>query len=218
MYKTLFNFITNPYIPERKNPSIIDLIKLYGIFLLAYIPLILIISVGSKELGITRVNFSEKSTIFIVYGVFLAPVIEEFIFRSWFKWSRKNSIILIILFVALIVLSFIRTKTLIYVAVMFILGVIFFSISKSLKHEISELISTNIKYFYWGSSIVFGMIHASNFVGNIWCLIGFSFILGSPQIVAGLIFGYIRLNYGLRYSILIHVFNNSLLLFSLFHK
>lgn len=218
MFKTILKFITNPYIPERKSLNIKDLIKLYGIYLLAYIPLILIISVGCKQFGITRINFSEKSTVFILYGVFLAPVIEEFIFRSWFKWSRKYLAILIVLFVALIALSFIRTKTLIYVAIMLILGIILFCVSKSRKQEIKELISLNIKYFYWGSSIVFGLIHASNFVGNIWYLIGFSFILGSPQIVGGLIFGYARLKYGLRYSILIHVLNNSLLLFFLFHK
>jgi len=218
MYKTLFNFIANPYIPERKNPNIKDLIKLLGIFLLAYIPLILIISVVCKKLGITRVNFSEKSTVFILYGVFLAPVIEEFIFRSWFKWSRKYLVILIILFVALIALSFIRTKTLIHVAIMLVFGIVLFSVSKVRKQEIKELISLKIKYFYWGSSIVFGLIHASNFVGKIWYLVGFSFILGGPQIVAGLIFGYVRLKYGLRYSVLIHILNNSLLLLYLFHK
>lgn len=218
MFKTLFNFILNPYIPERKKPLIKDLIKLFGINLLAFIPLRLIIIFVSKKFGITQVNFFELSTLFILYTVFLAPVIEEFVFRSWFKWSRINSIILIILFVALIAVSFFRAKTLFCVVIMLILGIILFSLSRARKQKVIELISTKIKYFYWGSSIVFGLVHASNFVGNIWYLIGFSFILGSPQIVGGLIFGFTRLKYGLRYSILIHILNNSLLLFSLFHK
>jgi len=218
MLKILLKFISNPYIPERKKPSIKDLIKLFAFYLLASIPLAIIIHFVTKALGITHIDLFKKPTLFILYGVFLAPVIEEFVFRSWFKWSRTNSIILVFLFVALIGLSFIRTKTLFYVAIMLILGIILFWVSKSRKQEIKELISTKIKYFYWGSSIVFGMIHASNFVGNIWYLIGFSFVLGSPQIVGGFILGYTRLKYGLRYSILIHILNNSLLLFSLFHK
>jgi len=218
MFKTILKFITNPYIPERKKPSIKDLTKLFAFYLLAIIPLAIIIHFVTKELGITRIDFSNKTTTFILYGVFLAPVIEEFVFRSWFKWSRKNSIILVSLFVALIGLSFIRTKTLFYVAIMLILGIILFFVSKSRKQEIKELVSTKIKYFYWGSSIVFGLIHASNYTGNIWYLIGFSVILGSPQIAGGFILGFIRLKYGLRYSIYFHILNNSLLLFSLFHK
>jgi len=218
MYKTLLKFITNPYIPERKRPSVKDLTKLIGFLLLVYIPLSLLIFFVCKKLSLTHVEFFKKSTLFILYGVLIAPVIEEFVFRSWFKWSRKYSIILFVLFVALIILTFFRTKTLFYVVVMLILGIILFTISKSRNQEIRELVNTKIKYFYWGSSIVFGLIHASNFVGNIWCLIGFSFILGSPQIVGGLILGYIRLNYGLRYSILIHILNNSILLLSLFQK
>lgn len=218
MYKTLLKFITNPYIPERKNPSIKDLAKLIGFLLLAYIPLSLIVFFVCKKLGITHVEFFKKSTLFILYGVLIAPVIEEFVFRSWFRWSRKYSIILIILFVALIALSFFRTKTLFFVVILLILGIILLAVSKSRGQEIGELVNSKIKYFYWGSSIVFGLIHASNFVGNIWYLIGFSFILGSPQIIGGLILGYTRLNYGLRYSILIHIVNNSILLISLLHK
>ena len=218
MFKTILKFITNPYIPEREKLTIKDSLKLIGFQLLAYIPLFVITYFVSKKLGIPHIQYTDKPTLFILYGVFIAPVIEEFVFRSWFKWSRKNSIILFFLFVTLIGLSYIRTKTLFYVVIMLILGIILFSFSKSRKQEIKELISTKIKYFYWGSSIVFGLIHASNYNGNIWYLIGFSVILGSPQIVGGLILGFIRLKYGLRYSIFFHILNNSLLLFSLLHK
>ena len=159
MYKTLLNVITNPYLPERKNPNTKDFAKLLVIFLLAYIPLNLIISFVSKKLGITHVDFSEKSTIFILYGVFLAPVIEEFIFRSWFKWSRRYQIILIILFFALIALSFIRTKTLIYFAIMLILGIILFfgfkskkARNKRINKHTNKVLLLGFFYYFWISS------------------------------------------------------------------
>jgi uncharacterized protein len=218
MFKMILKFITNPYIPERKRLTIKDSLKLIGFQLLAYIILGLIIHFMSKKLGVTHIDFSKKPNMFILYGVFLAPVIEEFVFRSWFKWSRRNSVILASLFMLLLFLSFFRTKTLFYVVIMLIWGTILFFVTKSKNITINQLISTKISYFYWGSSIVFGLIHASNCTGNIWYLIGLSFIWGSPQIVGGLILGFIRLKYGLRYSISFHILNNSLLLFSLLHK
>jgi membrane protease YdiL (CAAX protease family) len=81
------------------------------------------------------------------------------------------------------------------------------------RKRIESFIASNFKYFFYSSSIVFGLMHSSNFTGNIYLILTFSVILGGPQIVLGLILGYIRMNHGLKYSFLFHmVVNTSLIL------
>jgi len=73
------------------------------------------------------------------------------------------------------------------------------------RDKVELFIASKFKYFFYGSSILFGLVHASNFTGNVNYILAFSFILGGPQIVLGLILGYIRMNHGLKYSILFHM-------------
>jgi len=82
--------------------------------------------------------------------------------------------------------------------------------------KIHSYISKNIKFFYYFSAISFGLMHLFNFSSNIYLILLFSVFLVGPQIVAGFILGFIRLKYGLKYSILFHMAVNSQLLLMLF--
>jgi len=73
--------------------------------------------------------------------------------------------------------------------------------------------SSNFKYFFYVTAIVFGLLHSTNFTGNIYIIMAFSPILGGPQIVTGAILGYIRMKNGLVYSILFHILFNSVFIF-----
>jgi uncharacterized protein len=218
MYNTFLKYLRNPCIPERKSPSLKEFVKLLFLNGLLFIPAALLSYFVANKLGIKSIVFPRGSALFIFYGVFLAPILEEMVFRSWLKWSKRNIYILLIAIILVIALSFFRHRFQ-HVGIILLLScIVIFLIYLLRCKNIEQFINKHFKYFYWGSSIAFGLIHASNLTGNIWYLIGFSFILGSPQIVGGFILGYIRMNYGLRYSILFHLIINSNLLFSLLHK
>ena len=218
MLKILFRFIINPYIPTQRKPRIKEFIRLLFIDILLTIPLVIFCSFVAKELKISHVEFSKESTLIILYAVFAAPIIEEILFRSWLKWTKRNIYILIITLISVVGLSFFRHRFQ-HIYIMLILLLLVVALIYLLKNiKVEPFIAKHFKCFLWSSSIVFGLVHASNCTGNIWYIIGFSFILGSPQIVSGFILGYIRMNYGLRYSILFHFLVNSSLLLSLLHR
>ena len=218
MLSNLFRFIINPYIPTRRKASLKEFIGLLFIYALLSIPLVIISSSVAKVLKCTHAEFSKESSLMILYGVFVIPIIEELICRSWLKWTKRNIYILIATFIFLVGLSFFRHKFQ-YIYIMLFLLLLVALLTYLLKNtKVEPFINKHFKYFYWSSSIIFGLLHAFNFSGSIWHLIGFSFILGSPQILAGFILGYIRMNNGLRYSILFHILINSSLLLYLIHK
>lgn len=218
MITSLYRFIFNPYIPTRKKANLKEFIRLLFVYALLTLPLVIISSFVAKVLRVTHVEFSKESTLLILYGVFGAPILEEIIFRSWLNWTKRNIYILIATFFLLVGLSFFRHKFQ-HIYIMLFLMLLVVILTYLLKNiKVKPFINKHFKYFYWGSSIIFGLVHASNYSGNIWYLIGFSFILGSPQIIGGFILCYIRMNNGLRYSILFHILVNSYLLLSLLHK
>jgi len=75
--------------------------------------------------------------------------------------------------------------------------------------EISNLYSeNNYKLLYWGSILFFGLAHGINFsFSNSWYLL-FIPLLILPQILAGFILNYIRVKYGIKYSIEFHLLIN----------
>lgn len=71
--------------------------------------------------------------------------------------------------------------------------------------------SPNFKWFYYLSALIFGLVHIFNFEN--WRLIlPFFWIVTSAQIFLGLVCGYIRVTYGLRYAILLHALYNLVLI------
>jgi membrane protease YdiL (CAAX protease family) len=65
------------------------------------------------------------------------------------------------------------------------------------------------KYVFYIIVLIFGFIHLSNFKISTTILI-VSPLLVAPQIIAGLLLGYIRVRLGLLYSILLHALFNGL--------
>ncbi|WP_293052911.1 CPBP family intramembrane glutamic endopeptidase [Paludibacter sp.] len=121
---------------------------------------------------------------FIIVGI-VDPVIEELIFRLPLRYQYN-----------------------------YIFKAIFSLVADldRLTPEQEESIITNFrqKYFGWffyPMAILFGCIHISNFQGYNELLLWMP-LLTSIQFIAGLFLGYIRIKYGLIWSIFYHAFNN----------
>ena len=66
------------------------------------------------------------------------------------------------------------------------------------------------KFAFYGFALLFGYVHISNFEISTNVLL-FSPILVAPQIYLGLVLGYIRVRFGLLWSILMHAVYNGIL-------
>jgi membrane protease YdiL (CAAX protease family) len=206
-------YLKNPFYCESRKPSIYTFIALIFFYLLASISIGIVSFIVCKAFHLVhnKQEWSPLKTILI--GILLAPFYEEVLFRSLlrFKWSSIH--IFVPTAIAFVALSIYKSKFILPILLsLFVLGLFLFVTIVS-RIKIESFITSKFKYFFYSSSIIFGLLHASNFTGNIYLILTFSFILGGPQIVLGLILGYIRMNHGLKYSILFHlVVNMSLIL------
>jgi membrane protease YdiL (CAAX protease family) len=66
------------------------------------------------------------------------------------------------------------------------------------------------KWYFYGTALVFGLVHLSNFpnLSEIWYLFP---LLICPQLCLGLFLGYVRVRFGLAWAILFHAAYNGIL-------
>lgn len=140
----------------------------------------------------------------------LAPVYEEIIFRSWLKLKKVNVILILVTLSVFVVIGLFDSK---FIAVIFefafLLGFSVLLLTLGRK-RMENFVATKFKYFFYASVLVFGLLHATNFTGNFWVILGFAPLLGSPQLILGYILSYIRMQNGLVYSMLFHMSVNAL--------
>ena len=205
---SLICYLKNPFYCESRKPSIYKFIALLFFYLLASISIGIISFIVCEAFHLVhnKQEWSPLKTILI--GILLAPFYEEVLFRSLLRFKRSSILIFVPTAIAFITISIYKSKFILPILLsLFVLG-LFLCITIFSKKKIEAFITSKFKYFFYSSSIIFGLLHASNFTGNIYLILTFSFILSGPQIVLGLILGYIRMNHGLKYSILFHLIVN----------
>lgn len=214
----LWSYLKHPIYKSGVKPKIIDFVYLLLIYLASIIPIALVSYIICNLFDITHNEIELSVPQIILIGMILAPVYEEILFRSLLRFTRNNVLLFIVNLIVLISICIFKSNILPAI----ILSVIFLSIIYLLiKYPISKIdlfVSSNFNYFFYASSLSFGLVHTFNFTGNIYLIAAFALILAGPQIVLGHILGYVRMNYGLRYSILFHMIVNSSLLLSVLHK
>ncbi|MEM8726982.1 MAG: CPBP family intramembrane glutamic endopeptidase, partial [Pseudomonadota bacterium] len=73
------------------------------------------------------------------------------------------------------------------------------------KKAVPSWFSRHFGWFFWVSTIAFALVHLANYQQGPLPLL---LVLVIPQFVAGTIFGYARVHYGLWSSILLHALHN----------
>jgi len=206
-------YLKNPFYCESRKLSIFKFIALIFFYLLATISIGIISFIVCEAFHLVhnKQEWSPLKTILI--GILLAPFYEEVLFRSLLRFKWSSILIFVPTAIALSAFSIYKSKFILPILLsLFVLGLFLFITIFSRK-KIESFITSKFKYFFYSSSIIFGFMHVFNFTGNTYLILTFSFILCGPQIVLGLILGYIRMNHGLKYSFLFHlVVNMSLIL------
>nr|MBC7612007.1 CPBP family intramembrane metalloprotease [Pseudopedobacter sp.] len=213
MLKQLLSYIKGPTVCSLRRPKVSNFISLFFINLIFTIPIAILINVLLKRFSLTdtiksEIDFTSLKFVFII--VILAPIFEEIFFRSLLRFTKQNFILFSASITFIIAYEIFKSRIIFVIILTFILfSFVFFVKSYSLKN-VALFINSRFKYFFYGSSLIFGLLHASNYEGNLYLILLFSFILGGRQIIGGFILGFIRMNYGLVYSILFHITLNAI--------
>lgn len=180
------------------------LAKILGVHLLLTIGLIFIIDatleVRDFETSLKR-GFDESPIIYFLFGVIVAPLWEEMVYR--YPLKRGVRLWWPLIFGTLFLLNF-ELLVLQILMVIFLLSICIFRIRQS----------RFITYFTIGISIlVFGLIHMENFlVEDIEQMKFIELILTFiSQIFGGIILTFIRLRYSFKYGVVYHGVYNAIL-------
>ena len=223
---SIYTYLNSPAViplPGQQKMSVMLLLQLLAICLIAgfaggsfsgiLIKSHLIPSPGPSVLD--RKNLSPFE--FFMGAVIIAPVMEELIFRAQLR--RFSVSLLFIAFVCGLILSGIVHSAWGFLISPIVFGLIFLIYRFTLAGSVSRKFGFWRKLFPWHfhfTALCFALVHLANFEKGI-SLLPLGILYTLPQLFIGLVLGYTRMNYGLRYAVLLHSLYNlsfALLLFS----
>ena len=145
----------------------------------------------SLDLGDHKLEkiYKESPIFFILSGVVLAPIFEEFFFRF-----------------------FITFRFAFYFTLPLRLVYNYLGIARKIQlFNMRKTWEKTFPYVFYLSVVAFGLVHITNFEGYrsyLWAIP----LLTLPQLVIGVFLGYTRIRYGLIWSILFHSMHNAIFL------
>ena len=215
----LLNYLKNPVYNTRREPRLKYFLFLFFISFLAALLFGIISNIICTQFQIKRIESGNLTLLkTILLGIILAPISEEILFRSLLRFKKINLVLFIAVITTFIAIAAYDSK-LKSVVVLSIILLAFLSLLLIFHgNKIESFISSNFKYFFYATALTFGLLHIFNYTGNIYLILAFSLIIVGPQIVAGFILGFIRMNYGLVYSILFHMAINFFGIILMGHK
>ncbi|HQG72456.1 MAG: CPBP family glutamic-type intramembrane protease [Tenuifilum sp.] len=200
-------FLKKPYIVNKQNK--IDW-KYFFTLLFSYylilLPVGVFIKIINSIFNITQKQVNLELFPKIVLALFIVPIIEELLFRLILIINKRN--LIIFSSITLILSTYNLLKSNYYFSIILftlsILAVLFLSRS----FEIRSIITKYYSIYFYAIAIIFGLMHFKNYNG----IDGFLYLwipfLVFPQILMGAFFGYIRIKFGIIYSIIFHMIIN----------
>ena len=153
---------------------------------------------------------------FLLMGIVIAPLIEELMFRSWLGGKRAAILGLPILAAALAVLTTaeLDLPPILTFGLAMGLGVLILAVARQYASRTDGQRTTArhrlFPYAFYGSAILFALLHLSNYEGGLSSPIMLLAVL--PQGIMGLLLGYVRMRFGILPVILFHAAYNAFLI------
>jgi membrane protease YdiL (CAAX protease family) len=152
----------------------------------------------------------------LLWGVILAPIVEEVIFRSWLGGRRACILGLPILVSLFAVATAASAKVSPPIIIAIVAGLTAFVVA--LARQLAVLTPEGQKdarwrlfpFAFYGSAVLFAVIHLSNYEGGLSSPIMLLAVL--PQALVGLVLGYVRMRFGLPQAIIFHALYNLVLI------
>jgi len=202
-FTNLLSFLKSPYLPETYTPiKPKTFLVLLVLTLSIIIPYALILdAAGMDQFDHKLEELLKKSKwIVAIAAIFLAPLLEEPIFRLHLD-LKKSSIWWGIGLSVLMLGEVWWPVALLWVYLFFLL------------YRLSKGNPLSLKYVLWISSALFALVHMGNFsdfdYGRYFYWV--PFMVGA-QFMAGLVLSYIRLNHGMKWGMIFHGVYNAVLI------
>jgi uncharacterized protein len=185
--------------------------KLLAFFYFISVPLGLITGLIIKVLKFHETEFDYSSLKILFAGLMLGPIIEEFLFRFLLIPRHINIVIFTCFSFCLAMISLLKGSN-IYLIIFLTLGFIsfLFCLNTTYLRKAQKFLLNHYCFYFYLSCILFGFYHITNYIPVNYKLILVMPIIVFPQMVIGVFLGYIRMKFGILYSILFHSITNVL--------
>jgi uncharacterized protein len=202
-------YVLNPLYIKSEKIEWSLFFRLLLFFYFISVPLGLVVGLLIKLLNFhdTEFNYSTLKILFV--GIILGPIIEEILFRLLLMPKYKNIIIFFGFSVCIAFISLIKGSNL-YLIIFLTFGIISFLFCQNKKYlrKAQRFLLNHFNYIFYLSCILFGFYHITNFMPVNYKLIFIMPIIVFPQMVVGAFMGYIRMKFGITYSIIFHSITN----------
>lgn len=171
--------------------------------LCAVLVLIPFMILAKKVTGADSFHWNDSWTFYFSI-VLIAPILEELVFRNALKYSRVAIAIAIGLILRMICKNFITQPDYIPTAIgLCFLSIPFIAIAlKYVDSALKNLWINNFHFIFHAVAIIFGLVHLSNYdhINNYFLAIP----LIASQVISGYVLGFIKMKFGILYSISLH--------------
>ncbi|MEO5640375.1 MAG: CPBP family glutamic-type intramembrane protease [Sphingomicrobium sp.] len=215
-------FVLRPVLPlERERfgaRAVGEVGQLLSLNVLIDLVLVVGLSWLATRLGIKTPEFGELKqygpVVTLAVGALGLPILEECVFRGWLTGKRRMLWLVLVLMGAvgsLLLLKLVSGGGQYKAIVLVLIGwtvVVGLTLWRA-KGEAPAWFARAFPGLFFASAVMFGLAHVSNYdLSRPWLLLPFVV----PQTIAGLIFGFARVRYGMWANIALHATSNALFL------
>lgn len=220
MWAELADFVRRPLLPGERQKfgarAVGEVAQLLALNVAISFALVVVLGWLATQWGVTPPNLEKlggwgAGTMFLL-GALVIPVLEEWLFRGWLTGGRRG-LAALALAVAAGIAMFVAWLTagpepqlamgIVLLVVLLIAPLLLWKVGGGQAHWVPAAFPR----LYYLSALLFGLAHLSNYeLSRPWLLL--PFVL--PQTIAGLIFGFARVRYGMWANIALHALSNAL--------
>ena len=222
-WRTFGRFLRHPALPDRASlsvpGSVRSLVPLFALDLLLMALVFAAIGVATSlgfKLPAHMLNELKMTPWLLAFVVIGAPLGEEAIFRGWVSGRPGHiagSLLALPALLSLVGAAGLKDTHPEASLALAVFGTICGAVALGLvflfrKRDAIGFFQRHFRWFYYASALLFAGIHLTNFGEGGTALTALPLVL--PQLVLGLILGYLRVNRGLLTGAALHIAHNSL--------
>jgi membrane protease YdiL (CAAX protease family) len=212
-------FLRRPELPERvtgiRLAAIGRVLQLFALDLVLMALLLGAIQL-STALGFrvpeNAIDKLKLGPLILLLVIALLPMAEEIVFRSWLsgRAGHMAAVVVLAIGIAIPVISGPQGQPILVVGSIGTAALVAIGIAVWLRDRPPmPFFARHFVWFYFASALVFAAAHIMNYTAGM--SLGL-LPLVVPQLIAGLIFGYARVTYGLWSDMMLHMMHNGLLI------
>ena len=221
LIKRFLLFLIHPSAKQDKSLTRIDKIRdVIILFLLKFVTSSILAIVIKSFFNYDNTAFAEAKTLYspvllLIIGVVILPTIEEIAFRLMMLFKAENlSLSFAVLVYYIFTKGYFQTYVtdidnffFIRVTIAIIAGFAMYFIVLRHEPKVRKFWELNFKWIYYFSFVLFAWIHIINYDLTLEILLLMP-VLTLPQLIGGIVYGFVRVKYGFVYSCILHGLNN----------